>query len=500
MRQFRILLFITAIVLHIALPVHAQRGVTATHVVMPGETLGVIAQRYGINLFDLAALNSINNAHLIYTWQELQLPSISAPAVSTSEVRGTHIVQRGETLDTIAKSYGIDLLELQTLNGIFNAWIYPGDELALPIPGRIPAPAATAEPVTIDPAPPVLEGETHIVQFGETLGTIATSYGVSLSELQSLNDIWTWLIYPGDQLVIPAGVTRTPAITTADIPAPVAQSPAPAVLPNTHIVQRGETLFGIAQQYDVSVDALMAANAITDPRRIHSGLTLRVRDLETYIPPAAPSGPAPVSAPAPATAASRKQYVVQPGEFLSQIGAKFGMNWLAIADINGISNPDTVYVGSVLQIPTADEAAKYGPVNATNYGNFHASNSHPGPKVGVGRELVVVLSTQTAYAYENGVLQKRALISSGLTATPTVQGDFTVLRKLATRHMVGPDYDLPNVPWVMYFYQGYAFHGTYWHNNFGTPMSHGCVNMTTADAKWFYDFAPIGTPVHVRFY
>ena len=50
----------------------------------------------------------------------------------------------------------------------------------------------------------------------------------------------------------------------------------------------------------------------------------------------------------------------------------------------------------------------------------------------------------------------------------------------------------------MYFYSGYAFHGTWWHNNFGRPMSRGCVNMTNADAKWFYEFGEIGTPVYVR--
>jgi lipoprotein-anchoring transpeptidase ErfK/SrfK len=47
----------------------------------------------------------------------------------------------------------------------------------------------------------------------------------------------------------------------------------------------------------------------------------------------------------------------------------------------------------------------------------------------------------------------------------------------------------------MYFYRGYAIHGTYWHNNFGRPMSHGCVNMRTGDAAWVYNWAPIGTPV-----
>lgn len=47
----------------------------------------------------------------------------------------------------------------------------------------------------------------------------------------------------------------------------------------------------------------------------------------------------------------------------------------------------------------------------------------------------------------------------------------------------------------MYFYQGYAIHGTYWHHNFGQPMSHGCVNLTIEDAKWFYDWAEVGTTV-----
>ena len=64
--------------------------------------------------------------------------------------------------------------------------------------------------------------------------------------------------------------------------------------------------------------------------------------------------------------------------------------------------------------------------------------------------------------------------------------------------MTGPGYNLPNVEWVQYFFQGYAIHGTYWHNNFGSPMSHGCVNLTNAEAEWFWSFATIGTPVHVQ--
>jgi lipoprotein-anchoring transpeptidase ErfK/SrfK len=64
--------------------------------------------------------------------------------------------------------------------------------------------------------------------------------------------------------------------------------------------------------------------------------------------------------------------------------------------------------------------------------------------------------------------------------------------------MRGPGYDLHNVPYTMYFYKGYGLHGTYWHNNFGTPMSHGCVNMPTEEAKWAYYWADYGTPVVVQ--
>jgi lipoprotein-anchoring transpeptidase ErfK/SrfK len=64
--------------------------------------------------------------------------------------------------------------------------------------------------------------------------------------------------------------------------------------------------------------------------------------------------------------------------------------------------------------------------------------------------------------------------------------------------MVGDGYYLPDVPYSMFFYKGYSLHGTYWHSNFGTPMSHGCVNMVTSDAAWVYENAPIGTYVYVH--
>jgi lipoprotein-anchoring transpeptidase ErfK/SrfK len=66
-------------------------------------------------------------------------------------------------------------------------------------------------------------------------------------------------------------------------------------------------------------------------------------------------------------------------------------------------------------------------------------------------------------------------------------------------YLLGYDYYLPDVPYVMYFFEDFAIHGTYWHSNFGTPMSHGCVNVSTPDAGWLFNWAPVGTAVNVTY-
>ncbi len=109
------------------------------------------------------------------------------------------------------------------------------------------------------------------------------------------------------------------------------------------------------------------------------------------------------------------------------------------------------------------------------------------------------LSTQRMHAYDGDKLIKTFVVSTGLPGTPTVTGRFRVYVKYIATLMAGPGYYLPNVPWTMYFYNGYGIHGTYWHNNFGTPMSHGCVNMKNSDAEWAFNFAGVGTLVNIHY-
>jgi len=115
------------------------------------------------------------------------------------------------------------------------------------------------------------------------------------------------------------------------------------------------------------------------------------------------------------------------------------------------------------------------------------------------RWIEVNLSQQMVYAWEGDTLMNSFLASTGTWATPTVTGTFKIWNKTAIQAMSGPGYYLPNVPWVMYFYRDYGFHGTYWHNNFGTPMSHGCVNLTIPAAEWLYNFGYIGMTVKVHY-
>jgi len=122
------------------------------------------------------------------------------------------------------------------------------------------------------------------------------------------------------------------------------------------------------------------------------------------------------------------------------------------------------------------------------------------------KRIDVNLNTQTltAYAYDEPVFQTK--ISSGIPngprgadglSTKTPEGEFRIQDKMPAKHMGNgnlfadaDDYELPGVPWTCFFTEhGHAFHGTYWHENFGVPMSHGCINMRTEEAKWLFRWA-----------
>jgi hypothetical protein len=161
-------------------------------------------------------------------------------------------------------------------------------------------------------------------------------------------------------------------------------------------------------------------------------------------------------------------------------------------------------------LPVFDESMFYEIGNPSPMGD----TATPGKKW-----IEVSISQQTLWAYQGDTLISTSLVSTGIPPNNTEQGYFHVRYKLEKTDMAGitdengqvialgeqedtsggTPYVVKDIPHVMYFdYDAEALHGAYWHNNFGTPMSHGCVNLPLDFATWLFDWAPLGTMVWVH--
>ena len=115
------------------------------------------------------------------------------------------------------------------------------------------------------------------------------------------------------------------------------------------------------------------------------------------------------------------------------------------------------------------------------------------------RWIEINLSEQWLTAYEGATPVFGAPVSTGGEGYETPEGEYFIEYMLDWADMWGYDYYYPDVPYVMYFADYLAIHGAYWHDNFGSPMSHGCVNLSIPDAAWIYDWASIGTGIWIHY-
>lgn len=114
------------------------------------------------------------------------------------------------------------------------------------------------------------------------------------------------------------------------------------------------------------------------------------------------------------------------------------------------------------------------------------------------RRAEVDISKQRVYYFLNDIKVGELLVSTGIQKWPTPVGEYKILRKLPTHRYIGIGYDYTNTKWNLEFKRSFYLHGTYWHNQFGKrPMSHGCVNIATADAEKLYKFMSVGDKVKI---
>jgi len=251
------------------------------------------------------------------------------------------------------------------------------------------------------------------------------------------------------------------------IPSPPAYSPTGAS--STYLVRQGDTLSGIALRYGVTVWALVQANGLSSANLIYAGQQLAIPG----------SGGA-----VPAPALAEKTYLVRPGDNLSLIARRFGTTTVALARLNGIVNPSIIYAGQVLRLPGAA----------------------PAP-AGSGKRIVIDLSEQHLYAYQGEQWVYSFVISSGAAPTYTRTGEFRVQSKIPKAY--GSTWNIWMPHWLGIYWAGSlenGIHGlpisssgqTLWAGYLGQPISFGCVVMGTDDAQQLYNWAEIGTPVSIR--
>ena len=212
-----------------------------------------------------------------------------------------------------------------------------------------------------------------------------------------------------------------------------------------------------------------------------------------------PDVPLPEPAPVVEGGACGETWVVRRGNTLGEIALMCQTTIETMLELNPeIDNPNLIHVGQRLEIPPWE-----GPPIYTTNVTVRAAAARP---EGVGpdeRWIDVNLSTQQMVAYEGNTPVFQSLVSSGLAKWPTVTGQFSIQRRYVADDMdgrpLGYDYYLPDVPYTLYFHGAYALHGTYWHANFGEPMSHGCVNLPTPAAEWIFNWSDYETVVRVHY-
>jgi lipoprotein-anchoring transpeptidase ErfK/SrfK len=274
---------------------------------------------------------------------------------------------------------------------------------------------------------------------------------------------------------------------------PIALGLALALLPGAALAQGsvtvspGDTLGAIAQRSGTTVAALVQANSLPSADLVYVGQRLLLPDGAAA--PLLAALPAAAAAP---SAASSGVHVVQPGETVYHLAATYGVPVASIVAANGLTSANVIYAGQRLEIPLVPSGiGRADPATAptkTLRPDLAAND----------RTVLVTLSSQRLTAYEGGRPVATFAISSGREWTPTPVGHFRIYSRYRSQTMTGPGYYLPGVPYVQYFTGNYALHGAYWHNDFGTRTSHGCVNLAIPDAAWLWNWASMGTEVVVE--
>ena len=256
----------------------------------------------------------------------------------------------------------------------------------------------------------------------------------------------------------------------------------PATAEATHVVGPGENLYRIALRYGTTVQALAQLNGITNHHHVVAGQALRI--------PGGSTAPAPAYQPAHTVAT----HTVQAGETLAAIAMRYGVTTWTLAQANSIANPSLIFRGQVLVIPRTSSTA-------------HEPALAPAAGSGGGKRIVVDLSEQHLYAYQGGALIYSFVASTGMAGAGTRTGTFRVLDRIPNAYASTWSLQMPY--WLGIYWAGATENGIHalpilsngqqlWAGYLGTPVSYGCIVLGTYEARLLYEWAEVGTPVVIQ--
>jgi len=206
-------------------PPGSSGGTNGTYVVQRGDTLYGIAKKFGVSVDDIKKWNSLNS-DILQVGQTLKVSEGSNDSLNTD----SYIVQKNDTLYSIANKFNISVDELKNLNNLASNTLYIGQEL------KVPSQNTDIEDTDF---------EIYEVQKGDSLWLIANNYGVTVDELVKLNNLDNLTLQIGQKLKVPVTGNYEPP-------------------KNTYVVQSGDTLWSIARKYNLSVDELKSLNNLNN--------------------------------------------------------------------------------------------------------------------------------------------------------------------------------------------------------------------------------------------
>jgi len=539
---------------------------TTMHTVQPGETLSEIAQQYGTTETALLELNGLDEPDTILVGQELTVPMLATFAPTAP---GQHRVQPGETLSKIAKQYGITLEQLMAVNGITDPdSVYSGQLLDVTaLSPATEAPATATAPATA----PVMQltelPATYTVAAGDTLSAIARRFDLDIDALRALNGIGdadnilvgqTLRLAPESapvdtaapapqETVTDAAPTDTPDATTPvpRVELPIERSGNPiGSLNRTYQIRTGDTLNLIALRTGVDAESLRRLNGFASLNAaLNAGQQLILPATGDELRPRTPA----------------REYAVKPGETLSRIAADHGVTLGALLQANRIADPNAVYPGQTLLIPTVAESdasnglqLQIGPARsgyfyytvqpgdtmseiarslnttmlaiqtynnlpdvATVYNGMELKIPYGPPPLNrtlppaptSGTRFVVSLSRQQCWVYQGDRILHSWPCSTGAGERRTKPGNYAVQSKILNAKSNIWKLDMPY--WLGIYDVGPYENGIHglpvawktgkkiWSGLIGQPATFGCAMLDDEEASTLFRLAFIGMPVHV---